>query len=161
LGNAPNPQYVWDQPASDGQTAYFAVATFPFLQGENFRNLFFSFSLAAFADNAMTVTIELFERIGGSFVRADPQPIDFPKNFVAGSQMPATGLTEIEPFNWRDIRMFSTTSAPPTVTTGERLFVYVFSFEVTNYLPTANNPNNPNPAGLQFIIDINVELTNF
>ncbi|RAP74528.1 hypothetical protein [Paenibacillus montanisoli] len=158
LGNIPNAQYIWDLPTAAGQTAFFAIPSLIVGQGTGFAPVLLTFTVVAFADNAMTMTIELFERIAGTFVKVDPQPQELGKTFIAGSNNPATGITETAPANWQNIRMFSTLTGPPEVIGDERIFAFVVSFEVTNYLPTGNNPANPNPAGLLFVIDSSVEV---
>jgi hypothetical protein len=155
LGATPNPDYIWDLPTSDGQTVAFASTSLTFgVEPDELRS--FSVFLGAFADNAMEAKIELFELIGDTFVKAAPQPTGLGDVvFVAGNpNTPAVGLTETEPYNWQDIRMYSTRFFAPTTLSVDRSFKIVVSFEGTNYLPTANNPNNPNPAGLQFMVDI-------
>ncbi|MED3572638.1 hypothetical protein [Cytobacillus praedii] len=150
-GNVPNPDYIWDQPSSEGQTVAFAIDSSTFGNPSDF-----SIFLVAFADNAMEAKIELFEFIGSTFVKAAPQPAGLDEFLlVAGDpNMPTEGITETTPFNWQDIRVYSTVFTSPPNPDNTRRFKIVLSFEVTNYLPTANNPNNPNPAGLQFMIDI-------
>lgn len=157
FGNVSNPQYIWDKTTTAGQTAAFAIASSIFSSFGPDLKTTFSIFLVAFADNAMEAKIEMFEEIGGTFVNADPQPAGLDEFLlVAGDpNTPAVGITETEPFNWQDIRVYSTHfELPPS-----KSWIIVVSFEVTNYLPTANNLNNPNPAGLQFMVDIyqNVE----
>lgn len=153
FGDVPNPDYIGNEPTSDGQTAAFAVASqgIPVSGSEESS---FSVFLAAFADNAMEAKIELFERIEGVFVKVAPQPSglgDF--LLVAGDpNTPAVGLTENQPYNWQDIRCYSTHFTVPSPGT----FKIVLSFNVTNYL--IPNPPRPNPSGLQFIFDIYNEI---
>lgn len=158
FGGTPNPDYIWEQPTSDGQRVAFASTT-----GAKFvtdgTTMSFSVFLVAFADNAMEAKIELFELMGGEqgdYVKAAPQPAGLDELvLVAGKpNMPAEGLTEIEPYNWQNICVYSTcftVDAPEN-----RIIKIVVSFEVTNYLVT--NPPKPNPAGLQFFLDIYSDL---
>ncbi|CAH0306449.1 hypothetical protein [Peribacillus simplex] len=163
FGGVPNPDYIWDQPASDGQTVAFAVATPAFVTFDPTLRTTFSIFLAAFADNAMEAKIEMFEEIDGTFVKSAPQPSGLGDVlFVAGEpNNPAVGLTiDSPPFTFQDIRIYSTRfELPPS-----RLWKIVVSFEVTNYLQQPIYSSNPsslnNPAGLQFMVDIyqNIEL---
>jgi hypothetical protein len=150
FGGFPNPRYIWDKRTTAGQTAAFATASSTFITFDPPIRSTFSIFLAAFADIAMEAKIEMFEQIGGIFVKSAPQPSGLGDVlFVAGDpNTPAVGLTETKPFNWQDIRVYSTHfELPPS-----KVWKIVISFEVTNYLP--KNPNNPNPAGLQFMVDI-------
>ncbi|URT71578.1 hypothetical protein [Cytobacillus firmus] len=156
FGGVSNPEYIWNQPTSDGQTVAFAVASgaFVVIPGEI---LSFGVFLNAFADNAMQAKIELFEFAGGTFGKAFPQPTGLDEFLLVAGEpnTPAEGLTETQPYNWQDIRMYSTRFSAPIATTSSRTFTIVVSFEVTNYLI---QPNRPNPAGLQFICDIYSDL---
>jgi hypothetical protein len=161
FGSVPNPEYIWDQPTSDGQTAAFAIASQPFTvpAGSPFS---FSVFLSAFADNAMEAKIELFEQIGGTFVKAAPQPSGLGELLLIAGEPnnPAVGLTiNGPPFSFEDIRIYSTRfDAPSPTGLTPRIFKIVVSFEVTNYLiqpQFASNPSNlNNPAGLKFFVDI-------
>lgn len=162
-----NPEYIWQPPINDGQTRAFAIASNSFtVTGifippiTTFERATFSVCLSAFSDNAMTAKITLFEQVSGSYVKVPAQPAglgDF--ILVAGTpNMPSTGLTETIPYNWQDIRVYSTSfTAPLAVPTGApRTFKVVISFMATNYLPTAPIPGNP--AGLQFSSDLYQEV---
>lgn len=109
FGDVPNPLYIWDQPTSDGQTVAFAIASEQFTVPTGVTASFSVF-LNAFADNAMEAKTELFEQIGGTFLKVSPQPAGLDEFLlVAGDpNTPAVGLTETQPFNWQDIRVYST-----------------------------------------------------
>ncbi|WHY96959.1 hypothetical protein [Peribacillus simplex] len=153
FGGLLNPEYIWDQPTSEGQTVAFAIAA-PIV-GAIATPSDFSVVLVAFADNAMEAKIELFELIGDTFVKAAPQPAGLDEFLLVAGEpnMPAEGLTETQPFNWQDIRVYSTVFTSPPNPDNTRRFRIVVSFEVTNYL-VPNPPQQPNPAGLQFMVDI-------
>ncbi|SIS01103.1 hypothetical protein SAMN05878482_1095 [Peribacillus simplex] len=150
LGGSPDPQYIWDLPTADGQSAAFAIASNPLTIPR-----VYSVFLNAFADNAMKAKIELFELIDGSFVKAAPQPAGLDEFLlIAGDpNNPAVGLTINDPpFTFQDNRVYSTIINAPA---GTKIVV---SFEVANYLIQPQYASNPsslnNPAGLQFIVDI-------
>lgn len=152
FGDNPNPEYIWDQTTSDGQTVAFGAAS----AGRSIPSgttEAFAVTLIAFADNAMEAKIELFELINNQFVKAAPQPDGLDELvLVAGTpNIPATGLTEIEPYNWQSTRVYSTLFTVEALD-ADRVVSIVVSFEGTNYL--VPNPPKPNPAGLQFILDI-------
>lgn len=162
-----NPDYIWQPPISDGQTRAFAIASNSFtVTGifippiSSFERATFSVCLSAFSDNAMTAKITLFEQLGGNYVKVPVQPVGL-SDFIltAGTpNTPSTGLTETIPYNWQDIRFYSTSfTAPLAVPIGApRTFKVVISFMATNYLPIAPVPGNP--AGLQFIADLYQEV---
>lgn len=157
----PNPGYVWNSPISDGQVTSYAVASKSFDVSIAFPVILNIF-LVAFADNAMKAQISLFEQIGTSFSKVGTQPAGLGNIIlIAGTpNVPVTGLTEGAPFNWQDVRVYSTLfqAPPPTIPPfEERIFKIVISFEVTNYLPLI--PNATNPAGLQFLADIFVDAS--
>lgn len=155
FGGVPNPEYVWKLPVSDGQTSAFAAASAPFLIPAG-ASVSFSLFLNAFADNAMEARIELFEDTGGAgtgpFAKSAVQPVGLDDFFlIAGDpNMPALGLLETQPYNWQDIRVYSTRCLVSGSPTAARTFKIVVSFQVTNYL--VSSP--PNPAGLQFAVDM-------
>jgi hypothetical protein len=161
FGSVPNPEYIWDQPTSDGQMVAFAISSEPFIVSAGLTESFSVF-LDAFADNAMEAKIELFEEIGGSFVKTAPQPSglgDFV--LVAGEpNNPAVGLTiNNPPFSFEDIRMYSTRfTTPDNLPSVSRTFKIVVSFKATNYLQQPQYSSIPsslnNPSGLQFVVDI-------
>ncbi|HER2162583.1 TPA: hypothetical protein VJS49_001740, partial [Streptococcus pyogenes] len=66
FGSVSNPDYIWDQPTSDGQTAAFAIASQRFEVPSPNEISTFSVFLVAFTDNSMEAKIELFEEIGGT-----------------------------------------------------------------------------------------------
>jgi hypothetical protein len=161
FGSVPNPEYIWNQPTSDGQTVAFAIASEEFSVPAG-QTASFSVSLDAFADNAMEAKIELFEEIEGSFVKTTPQPSGLGEFLmIAGDpDNPAVGLTiDGPPYTFQDVRVYSTRfttplNQPPVA----RTFKVVVSFEATNYLQQPIYSSNPssvnNPAGLQFVIDL-------
>ncbi|WP_246289144.1 hypothetical protein [Bacillus haikouensis] len=162
FGSVPNPEYIWNQPTSDGQTVAFAIASEQFTVPAG-QTASFSVSLDAFADNAMGAKIELFEEIdGGSFVKTIPQPSGLGEFLmIAGDpNNPAVGLTiDGPPFTFEDIRVYSTRfTIPQSLPSIPRTFKIVVSFVATNYLQQPIYSSNPssvnNPAGLQFIIDL-------
>lgn len=150
FANVPNPEYIWDGTPQPGQTVSMAIASNSFVPDKDIQD--FSVSIVAFADNAMEAKIELFiENAMGNFVPVVPQPEGL-ENFVliAGTpNNPATGLTETQPFNWQDVRVYSTEFR---VEKSTDVFKIVFSYEATNYLTPPNG--NANPAALQFMSDI-------
>jgi hypothetical protein len=161
FGSVPNPEYIWNQPTSDGQTVAFAIASEQFMVPAG-QTASFSVSLDAFADNAMEAKIELFEEIEGSFVKITPQPSGLGEFLMIAGEPnnPAVGLTiNNPPFTFEDIRMYSTRfTTPLNLPSVSRTFKIVVSFETTNYLQQPIYSSNPssvnNPAGLQFIIDL-------
>ncbi len=161
FGSVPSPEYIWNQPTSDGQTVAFAIASEEFLVPAG-QTASFSVSLDAFADNAMEATIELFEEIEGSFVKITPQPSGLGEFLmVAGDpDNPAVGLTiDGPPYTFQDVRVYSTRfTTPLNQPPVPRTFKVVVSFEATNYLQQPIYSSNPssvnNPAGLQFVIDL-------
>ncbi|ULM99889.1 hypothetical protein L8956_26590 (plasmid) [Peribacillus frigoritolerans] len=159
FGGDSNPDYIWDLPTSDGQTVAFAIASDQFTIPAG-STASFSVSLAAFADNAMEAKIELFERIGGSFVKAAPQPSGLGDLLLVSGDPnnPAIGLTINDPpFTFQDIQVYSTRFTAPS----SKILKIVLSFEATNYLIQPQFASNPsslnNPAGLQFVVDIYAE----
>ncbi|MEQ7052881.1 NHL repeat-containing protein [Paenibacillaceae sp. P-4] len=155
FGGVPNPEYVWKLPVSDGQTSAFAAASAPFLIPAG-ASVSFSLFLNAFADNAMEARIEIFEDTGGAgtgpFAKSAVQPAGLDDFFLMAGDpnMPALGLLETQPYNWQDIRVYSTRCLVSGSPTAARTFKIVVSFHVTNYLVM----NPPNPAGLQFAVDM-------
>ncbi|EPY07147.1 hypothetical protein PAALTS15_10144 [Paenibacillus alvei TS-15] len=153
FGDNPNPEYIWDQSTLDGQRVAFGVGTSGGRVVSSGTTQAFAVILVAFADNAMDAKIELFELVNNQYVKVAPQPVGLDELvLIAGNpNVPTTGLTEIEPYNWQSIRIYSTrfTVAAQDV---DRIVKIVASFEVTNYLVA--NPPKPNPAGLQFILDV-------
>jgi hypothetical protein len=160
FGSVPNPEYIWNQPTSDGQTVAFAIASEEFSVPAG-QTASFSVSLDAFADNAMEAKIELFEEIEGSFVKTTPQPSGLGEFLmIAGDpNNPAVGLTiDGPPYTFQDVRVYSTRfTTPLNQPPVPRTFKVVVSFEATNYLQQPIYSSNPssvnNPAGLQFVID--------
>ena len=160
-GSVPNPEYIWDQPTSDGQMVAFAIASEQFTVAAGLTASF-SVSLEAFADDGMEAKIELFEEIGGTFVKVSPQPEGLDEFLLIAGEPnnPAVGLTINDPpYTFQDIRMYSTSfTTSLTLPSVPRTFKIVVSFEVTNYLQQPIYSSNPsslnNPAGLQFVIDI-------
>ena len=157
FGAVTNPEYIWNQPTSDGQTAAFAIASNEFIAESDF-----SVFLGAFADNAMEAKIELFisSGPGNPFTKASPQPDGLDEFLLIAGEPnnPAVGLTiNNPPFTFQDIRMFSTVFTSP-IPVLDSSFKIVVSFEGTNYLIQPQYASNPsslnNPAGLQFIVDI-------
>lgn len=157
FGGVQNPDYIWDQPTSDGQTSAFAIASKEFTIPSTLLTASFSIFLDAVADNAMKVKIELFEKIGGNFVKTAPQPSGLGDiTWISGDpNNPAVGLTETKPFNWQDIRMYSTRFTVPS----SKTLKIVVSFEATNYL--IQPPGSFNAAGLQFVADIYATVPEF
>lgn len=149
FSNISNPRYIWDTPTSPGQMESFGIASRSFTVSSGRASSFIVF-LDAFADNAMRAKIELYRRnSAGFYVKAVPQPNGL-DNFVmiAGSSNPSAGLTEDAPFNWQDIRYYSTLFTVGTPGT----YKIVISFDATNYfLPPSGTAN---PAGIQFVSDI-------
>ncbi|URT71579.1 hypothetical protein [Cytobacillus firmus] len=113
FGGVSNPEYIWNQPTSDGQTVAFAVASERINANPGFIRSCSVF-LGAFADNAMEAKIELFEDIGGGgdgpYAKAFPQPGGLDEFLLISGDpdTPAVGLTEMKPYNWQDICMYST-----------------------------------------------------
>jgi hypothetical protein len=105
--------------------------------------------------------IELFEEIGGSFVKVALQPSGLGEFLLIAGEPnnPAVGLTiNNPPFDFEDIRMYSTSfTTPDNLPSVSRTFKIVVSFEATNYLQQPIYSSNPssvnNPAGVQFDID--------
>jgi hypothetical protein len=152
FGGDSNPDFIWNLPITDGQRVAFAIASDQFTIPAG-STASFSVFLTAFADNAMEAKIELYERIGGSFVKSAPQPSGLGDLIlVSGApNTPAVGLTETVPYNWEDIRVYSTRFTVPS----SKILKIVVSFEATNYL--VQPIFAPNPAGLQFVVDIYAE----
>ncbi|CAH0166132.1 hypothetical protein SRABI80_00986 [Peribacillus frigoritolerans] len=110
----------------------------------------------------MEAKIELFEEIGGTFVKVSPQPEGLDEFLLIAGEPnnPAVGLTiNNPPFTFQDTRMYSTRfTTPDNIPSVSRTFKIVVSFEVTNYLQQPIYSSNPsslnNPAALQFMVDI-------
>lgn len=162
FGSVPNPDYVWDLPVSDGQSSSFAIASTPFLISAGL-SVDFSVFLNVFADNALEAKIELFEDTGGAgtgpFVKTAVQPsgLDAFLLIAGDPNTPAVGLTEMRPYNWQDIHVYSTRFSVSGSATVAKTFKIVVSFHATNYLVTSP----PNPAGLQFVVDLYAEGPEF
>lgn len=110
----------------------------------------------------MEAKIELFEEIGGTFVKVSPQPEGLDEFLLIAGEPnnPAVGLTiNNPPFTFQDTRVYSTRfTTPDNLPSVSRTFKIVVSFEVTNYLQQPIYSSNPsslnNPAALQFMVDI-------
>lgn len=155
FNSVPNPEYIWQPPITDGQTAAFAIASDSFT-ANGVEVVRMSVNLAAFADNAMETKITLFERKADTtFAKVEIQPNGLNDYIlISGTpNTPATGLTEFMPFNWQNIRVYSTFFAAAAIDLANpRVLKVVISFEPTNYLPSILGATNP--AGLQFIVDL-------
>lgn len=149
-----NPEYVWSTPISNGQFTSYAVASKIVTTSPEDPRISMNVNLVAFADNAMTAQISLFEETGLMYTKVAVQPTGL-DNFIliAGTPNdPTTGLTEGLPYNWQDVRVYSTFFQVPVTPAVTRNFKIVISFGATNYLPS--NLIEENPAGLQFMADI-------
>lgn len=150
FANVRNPFFIWDLPVTGGQMESFGIASPSFRVNTGIEQSFV-ISLLAFCDNAMRAKIELYRQISsGFFVKAIPQPLGLDDFVLVAGQPsnPRAGLTEEEPFNWQDIRFYSTlfnVSIPG-------LYKIVVSFDATNYFVPPGATSNP--AGLQFVADI-------
>lgn len=144
---APNPQFVWTQPAFfPGETHGFASVSVTIPLSIGVVNEFL-IALTVFADNAVTARIQAVSSLG---IDLFPVPgLDVDLN--AGSLNPITGITTdvSNPYNWQNVRFYSIPASLGliNINIGVR---FVFSFQVTNYLPNGAI----NTAGLAFAADI-------
>lgn len=144
---APNPQFVWTQPAFiPGETHGFASASVTIPLQIGVVNDFL-IALTVFADNAVTARIQAFSSLGINLFPVPGLDVDL----IAGSLDPTTGLTTdvANPYNWQNVRFYSIPASLGliNINIGVR---FVFSFQVTNYFTTGAI----NTAGLAFAADI-------
>lgn len=140
------PQFLWSSlTPAPGESLGFAAMTSPILIDANTQAEFVLF-LAAFADNAHTVRVDI---VNAQTLVPIPTA-DTSVSLLDGSLSPVTGVTTdtSNPYNWQKIRYYS---IPITLTPvpADQLIRFVISFEVSNYLD--NGPINT--AGLAFVAD--------
>ncbi|NEZ42776.1 hypothetical protein GQA12_14645 [Paenibacillus alvei] len=141
-----DPKYIWDSTTTDNQVRAFAALSQGFGSGDS--SVTADVSLTVFADNAHIARLDVYDLAGISpvFITTLTPPV-----LTDGSMDANTGLVEILPYNWQNIRYFHTrsNSLPPG-----GLYAILASFTVTNYLGP-NPPVTPgNPAGLLFFANI-------
>jgi hypothetical protein len=141
------PAYVWDSFTTTPQIRYFAVAStqFTLTTGEALICI-----LRVFCDNAHDARIDVFDLSDGDLFRTMTPAA----NLIDGSLDPNAGTADDVPFNWLNVRHFSSPTslldAVPPSRNGHS-FQVVLSFEAVNY----NSPDpSLNPAGLAFVCDI-------
>lgn len=136
-----DPQYIWDSTTSDGQSRGFAARSNAF---SGFSN--YVISLTTFCDNAHSVRIDIYE-----LPEADPILLETltPPVLIDGNMDPITGLTEVQPYNWQSVRIY--TIASSTLSTNNP-HIMIFSFTGVNY--NVSSAGAPNPAGIVFSVDI-------
>lgn len=140
------PKYIWDSTTTDNQVRGFAA--FSGGVGSEVNALTLDVSLTVFADNAHFARLDVYNVAGDSpvYITTLTPPV-----LTDGNMDPITGLVEIVPYNWQNIRIYNMTS-PPLPAGG--IYAILASFTVTNYFGF-NPPITPgNPAGLMFYANI-------
>jgi hypothetical protein len=142
----PDPKYIWDSTTTDNQVRAFAAFSGGVSSGES--SLTVDINLTVFADNAHVARLDVYDFSGQNpaFITTLTPPV-----LTDGSMDANTGLVEILPYNWQNIRIYNKRSNPLPA---GGLYAILASFTVTNYLGP-NPPVTPgNPAGLMFYANI-------
>lgn len=142
------PQYIWDSTTTDGQVRAFAARSEMFFSGGD--PVAISVCLTVFADNAHIARIDIydFNVPSATLVETLTPPI-----LVDGSMDANAGLTEVIPYNWQDLRVYS---AQSSVLPGDGVYAVVVSFTVVNYLGFQPPMSPGNPAVLMFYSNIDI-----
>ncbi|EPY11406.1 MULTISPECIES: hypothetical protein [unclassified Paenibacillus] len=141
------PEYIWDSTTTDNQVRAFAA--FSGGVGSEVSSVSLDVSLTVFADNAHVARLDVYDLSGQNpaFITTLTPPV-----LTDGSMDANTGLVEILPYNWQNIRIYNISSNPLPA---GGIYGILASFTVVNYLGP-NPPVTPgNPAGLMFYANIN------
>ncbi|KJB84746.1 hypothetical protein AZ66_29055 [Paenibacillus sp. E194] len=141
------PKYIWDSTTTDNQVRAFAAFSGGIGGGES--SLTVDINLTVFADNAHVARLDVYDLSGQNpaFITTLTPPV-----LTDGSMDANTGLVEILPYNWQNIRIYNISSNPLPA---GGIYGILASFTVVNYLGPKPPVTPGNPAGLMFYANIN------